>query len=441
MRTLTLSLLSVVLLATIGLGWMFDNFYNQYAEQTKAQQKDAITVLEQLGGNIAHSLDGLPDRELFLNKWQKRWQEDGLYRINIISLDNFPMPEKLLDNVKSGQPLLLETDDSIAIHYFLPASDELFILSTPPIIVEQAGSFTNFLLTSLFYLAMLFLVFLWLYPLARRLLALRKVAKSFGEGKLEQRIDVGSISYIRDLEIEFNHMAQRIEDLVNDVKLLSSAVSHDLRTPLARIRFGIDTLQEEDDPVLRKRFEQRISDNVNEMVELVETLLNYARLDQAMLELDKSSVKLSHLVASCIRNKADDNITINFLSGHSNAHVYGDSAYLMILVGNLIQNAIQYCNSIIEVELIEKNGHVLLIVSDDGKGIAPEQRQQILKPFIRGKDNEQNVKGYGMGLAIVKRILEWHQGEIKIDDASTLSGAKFTISLPKFEGVDEFIPK
>ena len=161
MRTLTLSLLSVVLLATIGLGWMFDNFYNQYAEQTKAQQKDAITVLEQLGGNIAHSLDGLPDRELFLNKWQKRWQEEGLYRINIISLDNFPMPEKLLDNVKSGQPLLLETDDSIAIHYFLPASDELFILSTPPIIVEQAGSFTNFLLTSLFYLAMLFLVFLW----------------------------------------------------------------------------------------------------------------------------------------------------------------------------------------------------------------------------------------------------------------------------------------
>ena len=139
-----------------------------------------------------------------------------------------------------------------------------------------------------------------------------------------------------------------------------------------------------------------------------------------------------------LRNKADDNITINFLSGHSNAQVYGDSAYLMILVGNIIQNAIQYCNSIIEVELIEKDGHVLLIVSDDGKGIAPEQRQQILKPFIRGKDNEQNVKGYGMGLAIVKRILEWHQGEIKIDDASTLSGAKFTISLPKFESVDEF---
>ena len=85
---------------------MFDNLYNQYTEQDKVQQKDAITVLEQLGSNIAHSLDGLPERELFLQKWQKHLQEDSLYRINIISIDNFPMPDKLLESVKSGQPLL-----------------------------------------------------------------------------------------------------------------------------------------------------------------------------------------------------------------------------------------------------------------------------------------------------------------------------------------------
>ena len=73
-------------------------------------------------------------------------------------------------------------------------------------------------------------------------------------------------------------MAQRIEGLVSDVKLLSNAVSHDLRTPLARIRFGIDTLQEEEDPKLRQIFQDKISDNVDEMSRLVETLLNYARL-------------------------------------------------------------------------------------------------------------------------------------------------------------------
>jgi len=428
MRTLTLSLLSVVLLATIGLGWMFDNFYSKYAEQSKEQQKDAITVLEQLTSNLAKSLDGLNNRSVFIDKWQS----SGQYKISIVPLSNFPLPNELLNQLKSDQALVLETDETIAIHYYLPSSDELFILSAPPIIIAQANGMISFLLTGLFYLAMLLLVFLWLYPLAKRLLALRKVAKAFGEGELEKRVVVGSISYIKDLETEFNHMAQRIEGLVNDVKLLSSAVSHDLRTPLARIRFGIDTLQEEDDPVLRKKFEQRISDNVNEMVELVETLLNYARLDQAMLSLNKSNVSLAVLVDSAIRNKSDDKLNISVLSDESELLVYGDPAYLMILVANLIQNACQYCHEKIEISLCEKNEFIILAISDDGKGIAPTQREQILKPFIRGENKDQNVKGYGMGLAIVKRILEWHSGEINIDDADNLTGAKFTISLPKY---------
>jgi len=430
MRTLTLSLLSVVLLATIGLGWMFDNFYSKYAEQSKEQQKDAITVLEQLGNNLAKSLDGLNNRDVFIEKWQA----NGQYQISIVPLSTFPLPNELLGKLKSDQALVLETDETIAIHYYLPSSDELFILSAPPIIITESIGMVNFVLTGLFYLAMLFLVFLWLYPLAKRLLALRKVAKAFGEGKLDRRVEVGSISYIKDLETEFNHMAQRIEGLVNDVKLLSNAVSHDLRTPLARIRFGIDTLQEEDDPILRKKFEQRISDNVNEMVELVETLLNYARLDQAMLTLNKSKVNLSTLVNSAIRNKADDKLSINIISNETDLLVYGDSAYLMILVANLIQNAFQYCDKTIEISLLEQNEYVILTVSDDGKGIAPAQRKQILKPFIRGQNVDQKVKGYGMGLAIVKRILEWHHGEINIDNAVSLSGAKFTISLPIYHG-------
>ena len=202
MKTLTLSLLSVVLLATIGLGWMFDNFYSQYAQQSKLQQKDAITVLEQLGSNLAKSLDGLSNRSLFIEKWQA----SGQYQISIVPLSRFPLPKELLTQLKSNQALILETDETIAIHYYLPSSDELFILSAPPILIAESGGMINFLLTGLFYLAMLFLVFLWLYPLAKRLLALRKVAKAFGEGQLEQRVVVGSISYIKDLETEFNHM-------------------------------------------------------------------------------------------------------------------------------------------------------------------------------------------------------------------------------------------
>jgi signal transduction histidine kinase len=72
-------------------------------------------------------------------------------------------------------------------------------------------------------------------------------------------VSLGRVSYIRDIENEFNAMAQRIENQIEDIKLLSSAVSHDLRTPLARIRFGLDTLQEEEDPVLRRKFEKKLA--------------------------------------------------------------------------------------------------------------------------------------------------------------------------------------
>jgi len=435
MRNLTLSLLAVVLIATIGLGWMFDGIYNQYLNKNFAQeqqgfstqQQDSISILEQVGTHLAVTLSVLDNRKEFVDKWPS---EGGL-SLTIEPLASFPLPQTLLNDLTAGQPLLLETDDSIAMHFYLAFTDELLVLTTPPPTVSQSNSLLPILLTSLFYLAVLLLMLLWLYPLVKRLMTLRQTAKSFGEGNLNQRINVGTISYIRDLELEFNRMAQRIDDLVTDIKLLSSAVSHDLRTPLARIRFGIDTIAEEDDPVLRKKFEQRISDNVDEMVELVESLLSYARLDQTLITLDKAQVDFLALIDTCIKNKSQDDIELVLHVPQQQILVDGDLSYLMILMSNLLQNAYQYCHSIIHVSVVEQESSITLMVSDDGQGIPVEQREKILKPFIRGESREHKVKGYGMGLAIVKRIVEWHHGNINIDNSPSLSGAQFSVTLPK----------
>jgi len=438
MRNLTLSLVAVVLIATIGLGWMFDAIYNQYLnqsiEQNTAQlnqetsgQQSVIDTLEQVGTHLSIALSGIDNRQEFI----KKWPNEGALTLRLKPLTNFPLPQPLLTDLVAGQPLLLETDDSIAMHFYLSATDELLVLMTPPITVQQNNSFLPILLTSLFYLAVLLLMLLWLYPLLRRLMALRQTAKSFGEGNLKQRINVGSISYIRDLELEFNRMAQRIDDLVTDIKLLSSAVSHDLRTPLARIRFGIDTIQEEDDPVLRKRFEQRISDNVDEMVDLVESLLSYARLDQTLITINKAPVDFTALTATCIKNKSQDDVQLTFHAPEQAVYVNGDLSYLMILMSNLLQNAHQYCKDKIMIEVITQGNNIVVTVADNGPGIPVEQRGQILKPFIRGESNEKKVKGYGMGLAIVKRIVEWHHGEIIIANSTELQGAHFSVILPK----------
>ncbi|ALO34230.1 histidine kinase [Colwellia sp. MT41] len=435
MRNLTLSLLAVVLIATIGLGWMFDGIYAQYLtqysdqeqQQSTTAQQDAISVLEQVGTHLAVTLSALDNRQEFIDKWPN----EGTLSLHLQPLTNFPLPQALLDDLTAGQPLLLETDDSIALHFYLARTDELLVLTTLPHTGNQGNSLLPVFLTSLFYLAVLLLMLLWLYPLAKRLMTLRQAAQSFGEGNLNQRIDVGSISYIRDLELEFNRMAQRIDDLVTDIKLLSSAVSHDLRTPLARIRFGIDTIQEEDDPVLRKRFEQRISDNVDEMVDLVESLLSYARLDQTLITLNKAPVDFIALLNTCINNKSQDDIELTLQVPKQQVMVDGEFSYLMVLMSNLLQNAYQYCDSQIQVTVVEQGSNIIVTVSDDGQGIAIEQREQIMKPFIRGQGSEKKVKGYGMGLAIVKRIVEWHHGNITIDNSASLHGAQFSITLPK----------
>lgn len=427
MRNLTLSLVVVVLVATIGLGWMFDVIYSHFQQDTPSENHDSISVIEQFGSQLAKALAKVEERQQLID----HWPQQGQFTLTLAPIDQFPMPQALLTEVKSGKALLLETDESIALHFYLPNSNEILRVARPQIVSNDNNVLLPIIFTSLFYIAVLLLVLVWLYPLICRLMALRQSAKAFGEGKLDERITVGSISYIRDIELEFNRMAQRIDDLVNDIKLLSSAVSHDLRTPLARIRFGIDTIQEEDDPVLRKRFEQRISDNVDEMVELVEMLLSYARLDQTLITLNKAPVDLPALVKNCIDNKSQDDVDLQFIHPKNITQVYGDLSYLMVLVSNLLQNAYQYCQGNIRVTLSEADDYVQLSVEDDGPGIAPEQREKIIKPFIRGKDSEQKIKGYGMGLAIVNRVIQWHQGRLEISESKQLQGAQFTVLLPK----------
>jgi len=446
MRTLTLSLLTMILIATLGLGWLFDSFYQQYQqgsqETQSSQTKDELSVLETLGQSIAQALDGLENKQQFIDGWSVRDER----RLDLLTLADFPLPLPLMNDLIAGKPLVLETADSLAIHYYLPHSEQVLKLTSPRVDDEGKHSPLAMILTSLFYIVMIALMFLWLYPLLKRLINLRQVAKAFGKGKLEQRINVGSISYIRDLEIEFNHMAQRIEGLVSDVKLLSNAVSHDLRTPLARIRFGIDTLQEEDDPKLRQIFQDKISDNVDEMSRLVETLLNYARLDQAMINIDKTRVNVSALLTRGIAHKEDATIDLSVNMPTEPIYMLADGNYLMILVANLLQNAQQYCHDKIKVKLEEKGDYIILIVADDGPGISPELRDKIVQPFIRGENivrgenlnvSVKNVpiKGYGMGLAIVQRIVDWHHGKLDISRSTELSGAQFTVSLMKSKSI------
>jgi two-component system OmpR family sensor kinase len=437
MRTLTYSLILFVLIATTGLGWLFDRLYEQYREAELNQGVDAVDVMQTLTVNLALTLNELPNRQAFVQQWEANQKSDTLYQLELISADSFPLPQALLNDLKQGKPLLLESNNQLTFHQYLATHNEVLILKSPLVDHKPATSSLKYVFTFVFYLALLLLFLVWAYPLVRQLIALRNTAKLFGEGQLNQRMSLGRVSYIRDIENEFNAMAQRIENQIEDIKLLSSAVSHDLRTPLARIRFGLDTLHEEDDPTLRRKYEKKIGRNVDEMTGLVETLLNYARLDQSMLAIRKDKVDLSQIIAQSVNSNIDETKNVSFDKTTGDYIVLGDPVYLGMLVNNLLQNALQYCREKVMIELSTHKNKIVMTIADDGQGIDVDQRENILKPFVRGAFHQKTlqqgqtvIKGHGIGLAMVKRILDWHQGEIHIGQCPQLSGAQFTITLP-----------
>ena len=427
MRTLTVSLLLMVLLTTAGLGWLFDKAYQQFSAPEQQAVMEPVDHLMQLGSALAAALDGFDHKQALID----RWQTQHPYRLELMALQHMPMPPALLDELKQAKPVLLETTDDIALYFYLAGSQELLVLRVPQAKLQSADNTADYLFTLLFYSVLVLFFWLWLYPLIRQLQALRQATDNFARGQLQQRVRVGRFSYIRQIQLAFNHMAQRIESLVNDVKLLSSAVSHDLRTPLARIRFGLDTLAEEADPQLRHQFEQRLSDNVEQMTELVESLLRYARLDQSMIELQATSVDLTRLIEQCIRGSASNTTEVQWHAPPSPVTIEADSGYLKMLINNLLQNAIAYGKGEVQLSLTSHSDTIQLQVEDNGEGVSEHDRDNIFKPFIRGEQRREDGRGHGIGLALVKRICEHHQGHIEVDRSTKLGGARFTVTFAK----------
>lgn len=424
MRILVVSLVTVVVLATISLGWLFDQVYQQYSDSKV--QPTTVDIFEELGLDFAKALDNATNSEMMLSYWPK----SGLYAVSLNSLGSTVLPDELFQKLKRNEVVVLETKDTLLFHYLLKNKQQILVLEAPQLSNSSGYSNEQYILTLSFYVFLILLFLIWAYPLLKQLSSLRKAAKAFGNGELDQRMTSKSISYIRDIEIEFNNMATRIKNLVGDVKLLSTAVSHDLRTPLARIRFGLDTLEEVDDDVLRSKLQLKLSEDVDEMTSLVESLLSYARLDQHTLTLNKESIKLSLLINECIKNKQSDQVKISFNCKVQNAFTVADRSFLKMAFNNIIQNAINYGKGVVNVTLDTDQSFVSISVCDNGMGVPKELRDQIVKPFVRGTKLESGYKGHGVGLAIVKRVIGWHNGHLNITDSAELSGATFTMMFP-----------
>jgi signal transduction histidine kinase len=274
-------------------------------------------------------------------------------------------------------------------------------------------------LTFALTLAALLLPALWIgYRMARRIGAFAEAADRFGRNPDAPQLPVEGPYELRQAAGAFNRMQARIQRLVSDRTMMMAAVSHDLRTPLARVRFRINELE----PQAR----DAIAEDIQQMDELISQMLSFTR--DALPHAERRRFDLSALAQSLVDDLADAGGQVTF-SGPEKLTVEGNLAAVRRVLSNLLDNALKYAGHA-GVELKVEGDVVLAIVEDHGPGVPKGMEEAIFEPFRRLEPSRnRKTGGVGLGLAIARNLARGHGGDIMLEPANP-HGARFVFSLP-----------
>jgi signal transduction histidine kinase len=281
------------------------------------------------------------------------------------------------------------------------------------------------------------------YPLIRRLTkrlnTLQNGVEQWGQGDLSTRVKVSGNDEVAFLAERFNTAASRIEALVGSHKSLLANASHELRSPLTRIKMGLELLNGSQSEAAIQRLKDEISRNINELDQLIAEILLASRLDSAQADVGTfETVDLTGLAAEeCAKSGAE----LQVLSESAIA-VQGVPKLLRRLMRNLLENANRYAIKAdasthadpvvltLAIEGVGDSKTAVLRVTDHGPGVPTELRERIFEPFYRAPGASERDGGVGLGLALVKSIAQRHGGKVRCEAAELGQGACFVVTLP-----------
>ena len=312
-----------------------------------------------------------------------------------------------------------------------PAWHQLLHFANPQVPVAIAvGGLTTFVLTLLF---------------TRPLVRLRAATRSLAEGNLKVRVEESARSRagkpgddFQGLVHDFNHMAGRLESLVGAQKLLLRDVSHELRSPLARLSVALELVREDAGPAFEKHF-SRIERETGKLNSLIGQLLTLSSLDTRDNTAGFMPVSLNKLLESIIPDatfEAQQRPCTITLIEEAECMVQGDGDLLHRAIENVVRNAIRYTRPNTEVTLRlcstqhEQSSFAVIEVSDAGPGIPDHELANIFQPFYRlDPARSSSTGGFGVGLAIVERAVRLHAGSIRAVNR-TAGGTSIRMELP-----------
>ena len=368
------------------------------------------------------------------------------YKLDIVPRWTLKLPPKQAAKLDAGE-LVIDADGDILYHR-LKQTPEILVVG--PISQSVSGDKPRVLpfelrirlLTwSLIGLCLAIAVWLWVRPVWRDLEAMRQTARALGEGHFEARAPEARSRAFELLTETLNGMAERIQRLIATQKELSSAISHELRTPIARMRFALEMMTETQKQAEREHLAEMMSLDLDELDNLIDSSLTYSRFEREQPELNLTPVDFLPWLNEEVDSMRilGQHLTIKVDNQHIPAglQVELDLKSMPYAITNLLRNALKYAKGRIAVSAEVIGDNILVHVDDDGIGIPEEERQRIFSAFTRlDRSRDRATGGYGLGLAIVRLVLEQHGGSATAD-SSPLGGARFTLRWPLLQSVTQ----
>ena len=265
-------------------------------------------------------------------------------------------------------------------------------------------------------LLLIFIAIVFLKNQTRPIINLARAAEKFGKGEFIKEFRPSGAREIRQAAYEFDKMRKRISVHLNQRSEMLSGISHDLRTPLTRLKLQLALLKQQD-------LAKKMSDDIEEMERMLNEYLEFSRNQK---NEDTEIIKINSLIEEVVKKYNTEKIKINF---DSNIEIPLRQNTFKRCLNNLIDNSLSYGKKVeISTKKIVKD--LIILIDDDGPGIPQEEYEKVMKPFYRiDKSRGQNKSGVGLGLSIANDIVRSHGGSILLEK-SPLNGLRVKISLP-----------
>lgn len=349
---------------------------------------------------------------------------------------NFPESAELdfgASEIFSEEPgaLLEELDDVefavLGAHRFLKINQGDFeiIVSSPRISETASGPplLPTILAIGLVWLFTAYLCVSWLF---RPIREIRAGAARIGKGDLEHRIERIRSDQLGDLANDVNKLASDVREMLDAKRQLLLGISHELRSPLSRLRLSLEFIDDEKKDDLRAE--------ITEMEQIIGTLLEAEKLNSGHTRLNRTNVNINELVEQLVDDyfSRDKNcIDIHVVEPLEEAYV--DDVRLILLLKNLISNALRYSkddDGKVRIVAENKDSELIISVADNGPGFAPQHVSKIGEPFFRGDPSRtRETGGTGLGLYLARLVAEAHGGTLALDQNYT-NGAKLVVTFP-----------